>query len=471
MSKKQKSIGFLELSGFTAFSTSTNIVFNFKSLFYLYFLTNVLMIDVKIAGLILALGTVWDAINDPLIGLFSANHTFKNGEKVRPFALWCAIPWAVTIVLMFCDFKTTGWVTVVICLAIYFIFEALYTFLCMPYNSMGALATNDDAGRKAINGARSLGGCLGSGIGAVAITPLVKVFGGLKDHKVIGPEDSGALLLTACLMGVICIIGCWAHYFTTKERVKPVDGGASEEKLSLIQAYKMLFKSKMWVMNMFYIIGYGITTALVMNNINYYGSFIMGDSSKVTPILAVYLVVSIIFSILTPSIDAKIGRKPTMIIAAVIGIVGKIPFIFNPYSMVNIYINAFTVAISGTVCFVMFNTNRNNIADVVEWKNGRRIDSMVAAGDNLASKLAEAGAVELMTVALGVAGFVSGASAQPETAKTAICGLLGWVPAIVCVFMLIIVLLMDVKTEPEEARAGLAAKKAALEASAESADE
>ncbi len=453
-----------EKLGFTAFSTSTNIVFNFKSLYYLIFLTNVLGVDVKTAGTILTLGTVWDAINDPLIGIFSSNHTFRNGEKVRPFALWCALPWAVTIVLMFTNFGIANkFVTVFLCLVIYFVFEALYTFLCMPYNTMGALASPIDADRKSINAFRSLGGCFGSGIGSVAVTPLVMAFGGLKgENAIIGPQDAKPLFITACLMGVICIAGCLTHFFTTKERVRQI--ADNDEKITLIKAYKMLFKSRSWVINMLYIICYGICTALVMNNINYYAAYILGASSKATPILAVYLVVSVALSLLTPWIDRKIGRKKTMLLGALVQVVGKIPFIINPYSMVNIYINAFTVAVGGTITFVMFNTNRNNITDIVEYKNGRRIDSMVAAGDNLASKLAEAGAVRLMTGALAIAGFDAALGlGQTEKTLSTICALLGWVPALVAAAMFAILLFMNIEKETAEAKEGLAAIRASEE--------
>lgn len=53
----------------------------------------------------------------------------------------------------------------------------------------------------------------------------------------------------------------------------------------------------------------------------------------------------------------------------------------------------------------MFNTNRNNIADLIEWQSGRRIDSLVSTGDNLAAKLAQAGATQLLTLSLHMAGF------------------------------------------------------------------
>ena len=455
---KKTMISFREKLGFCAFSTSSNIVFNFKSLYYLIFLTNVLKINIGTAGLILTLGTIWDAINDPLIGIFTANHKFKNGEKIRPYALWCAIPWAVTVVLMFCDFKTPETLTVILCLAIYFVFEALYTFLCMPYNSMGSLASNIDADRKAINAYRSLGGCLGSGIGAVAITPIVKLFGGLKgENAIIGSQDAKALLLTAILMGAICVIGCFWHYFTTKERVHQIED--NEENISLLEAYKMLFKCKSWIYNMLYIICYGIVTALMMGNINYYAAYILKSSAAATPILAAYLVVSIVFSLVTPAIDAKLGRKKTMLLGAAVEVLLAIPFIINPYSMASIYINAIGIGTGATITFVMFNTNRNNIADIVEWQSGRRIDSMVAAGDNLASKLAEAGAVELMALALASAGFDEAKllAQTPETLKT-ICALLGWVPAVMGIIMFVILLFMNIEKETAEAREGLEAR-------------
>lgn len=44
-------IGFLEKLGFCTFSTASNVVFNFKDLFYLFFLTNVLGIRIAHAGI------------------------------------------------------------------------------------------------------------------------------------------------------------------------------------------------------------------------------------------------------------------------------------------------------------------------------------------------------------------------------------------------------------------------------------
>ena len=201
---------------------------------------------------------------------------------------------------------------------------------------------------------------------------------------------------------------------------------------------------------MLYILCYGVINTLIMNNINYYAAFILGSSSKALPIQAVYLIFAIITAIVGPTIDTKLGRKKTMLLAAIVQIVGKIPFLINPYSMLTICINAFTFAIGITLTFIMFNTNRNNITDILEYKNGFRMDSMVGAGDNLITKLAEAGSNKIMTVALAASGFISTAVTQTESANKAIISLLGIIPGIFAIIMVIIIIFMDVNKELEQ---------------------
>ena len=265
-------VGMLEKLGFATFSTASNVVFNFKDLFYLFFLTNVMGIKIAHAGIITAIGIVWDAVNDPMVGFWAVNHQFKNGEKCRPFALWCAVPWAVTVVLMFTCFNVSYGLKLAIAMCIYFLFELFNTFAAIPYNSMGSLATNRDSDRRAINVARNLGGCVGSAIGAVAMYPLLNLFGGLDDSGNIIPGDPGknAFFYAAMVMGAVCILGSFAHYFTTKERVK--QESEDESKISIFTAFKMLLGCRSWVMNTLYVLCYGMLNLLIMSTINYYAT-------------------------------------------------------------------------------------------------------------------------------------------------------------------------------------------------------
>jgi len=443
-------VGILEKLGFGTFSTASNVVFNFKDLFYLFFLTNVMGIEIAHAGIIIAIGIVWDAVNDPLVGFWAVNHTFKNGEKCRPFALWCAVPWAISVVLMFTCFDVSYGLKLGIALAIYFLFELFNTFAAIPYNSMGSLATNADADRRSINVARNLGGCLGSGIGSIALYPLLGLFGGLDEAGNVLQTKAGetAFFYAAIVMGSVCILGSFAHYFTTRERVKQAND--DDSRISLVTAFKMLLSCRSWVLNTLYVVCYGILNLLIMSNINYYATYILGSASKATPILAVFLGTSVLSTLLSVPIDKKLGRRGTMILSAVVYVAGKIWFVLNPYSMGAIYVNGIFTAIAMSFAFVLFNTNRNNIADLIEWKNGRRIDSLVSTCDNLAAKLSKAGANLLATGALAAAGFNADLPQQPEAALNGICSLLGWVPMLVSAIMFVVVFFHPIEKEMAE---------------------
>ena len=450
---------FPEKLGFCTFSTASNVVYQFKSIYYLFFLTNVLKMNVLLAGTILTIGTIWDAVNDPLIGFWAVNHKFKNGERVRPLAIWFAVPWAITVVLLFANFGLKNAAAVAAALIVYLFFELFNTFVGIPYNSMGSLATNLDADRRSINVYRNLGGALGAGIGAVACLPLLKLFGALDGKgNLIDATSSRGFLLTACVMGFVCILGCVVHFFTTKERVKPI--GEDDEKLSAKTVAKMLFGCRAWVLNMFYIICYGVINLLLMSSITYYATYVLGSTAAATAIQAAYLAASIGSSFLVSAIDRALGRKKTMIAAAVLFILGKIWFIVNPFSLGAIYVNAISVGIAVTITFVMFNTNRNNIVDLIEWKSGRRLDSLVSTADNLASKLAVAGATWLLTAALSAGGFDAKLAVQPERAINTVNAALGWVPMLVAVVMLAVVWFLNIEKDTKKMLEEKAAKQA-----------
>ena len=449
-----------EKLGFMALSTASNIVFNFKSIYYTIFLTNVLHIPIATAGVMNFVGIIWDFVNDPLVGVWANNIHFRSGEKIRPFLLYTCLPYAAGVVLLFTDFNLEVKWAVAMQLIVFFLYEIANTFRGIAYNGLGGLASSNDADRKAINAFRSLGACIGSGIGAVAVTPLVKMFGGLQGQgAIIGKEDAPALLKTALFMGALIIFGFLFQYFTTKERVKEEE--VHEDKLGIKETYVMLFRCKSWIWNMLLIMGYGLNNSLIMSNISYYAAYILGASSKATPILAVYLVFAILASALTPRIDSLLGRKRTLYFSLLIQLIGKLPFIIYPNSLVTVLINAITTGIGNTIVFVIFNTNRNNISDVVEIINHRRLDTMVSMGDTLASKVAESLLGLAMTTAMAVAGFDETLKFdQTPATKSTICALLGWIPCIVLLMMLFFSSKIDIEREKEEALARRAAENA-----------
>ncbi len=455
VSATTEKMGVVEKLGFMTFSMSDNIVYQFKAIYYMFFLTNVLGISVGTAGAVFAIGTVWDAVNDPLLGYMALNTRFKSGEKIRPFILY-AVPWAVTIVALFWAFPGSELFKAVVAEAIYFIFEAFNTFCGIPYNSMGSVATNRDDDRRSLNVYRNIGGCLGTAIGALACLPLLKLFGAMDSTGNLTAAANRGFILTATVMGVICVAGAAVHFFTTRERVHQVED--NDEKIPFGEVVRMLVSCPSFIRNTLYVACYGCGNTLLLTCITYYATYALGSTAAATSIQAAYLVVSLIMSVLVVPIDRALGRRRTMILGAVMLILSKVWFILQPSNVIALYVNAAVTGVGVAIAFVMFNTNRNNIVDLVEAKEGRRLDSMVSTVDNLMAKLSQSGVTWFIGFWLARAGFNADLPAQPAAVVPALNFLLGWAPLIFAVIMLIVVFRFRI----EEEVADLAAKREGL---------
>ena len=455
ISATTEKMGLVEKLGFMSFSMSDNIVYQFKAIYYMFFLTNVLGISVGTAGTVFAIGTVWDAVNDPLLGYMALNTKFKSGEKIRPFILY-AVPWAFSIVALFWAFPGSELFKAVVAEAIYFIFEALNTFCGIPYNSMGSVATNRDDDRRSLNVYRNIGGCLGTAIGALACLPLLKLFGAMDSTGNLTAAANRGFILTATVMVVICVAGAAVHFLTTRERVHQVED--NDEKIPFGEVVRMLVSCPSFIRNTLYVACYGCGNTLLLTCITYYATYALGSTAAATSIQAAYLVVSLVMSVLVGPIDRALGRRRTMILGAIMLILSKVWFILQPSNVIALYVNAAVTGVGVAIAFVMFNTNRNNIVDLVEAKEGRRLDSMVSTVDNLAAKLSQSGVTWAIGALLASAGFNADLPAQPAAVVPALNFLLGWAPLIFAVIMLIVVWRFRI----EEEVADLAAKREGL---------
>src|SRR4030042_4638414 len=102
-------LSFVENCGFGLGDTASNFFFQTFNIFLLYYYTDVFGIDAAIAGTMFFLTRLWDAVNDPIMGII-ADRTKTRWGKYRPYLLWMCIPFAVVGVFTFTvpDFGPTG---------------------------------------------------------------------------------------------------------------------------------------------------------------------------------------------------------------------------------------------------------------------------------------------------------------------------------------------------------------------------
>jgi GPH family glycoside/pentoside/hexuronide:cation symporter len=114
-----------------------------RQIFYAIFLTDVVGLEARLASVAAVIGLIWDAINDPLVGMLSDKVQSKWGRR-RPFLLLFAIPFGLAFLLMW---WAPPWENQLVLAAhmmlAYIISDTLQTLVAVPYYTLTPEMTQD----------------------------------------------------------------------------------------------------------------------------------------------------------------------------------------------------------------------------------------------------------------------------------------------------------------------------------------
>ncbi len=180
---------------------------------------NVLKLPLIFVLLLMLLARVWDAINDPLMGIIVDRHTTKWG-KMKPYILFAAVPIAIFTVLMYYGPENLSGTQLMIYVAFTYVFWGMtYTMADVPFWSLPNVLTPNAAERGSVI---SLGRTF-NGVGS-AIPEVLFLVAGFALPKILETSDPIAFekqkyLIIAVITVVIGIILYVNSYFHVKERV------------------------------------------------------------------------------------------------------------------------------------------------------------------------------------------------------------------------------------------------------------
>jgi GPH family glycoside/pentoside/hexuronide:cation symporter len=163
--------------------------------FYLFiFYTSAAGLPAWMAGLVLMLARLWDAINDPLVGWLSDKTQSRWGPRL-PWIIGSALPLGAAMALMWWLPPGSAWVKFTIFVAISIVANSLYTCVNLPYAALAAELTTSVSLRTRLNTARFTGSITAGLIGIV--------LGGLllRDH-----QNANSYWQVGLLSGVIITV-------------------------------------------------------------------------------------------------------------------------------------------------------------------------------------------------------------------------------------------------------------------------
>jgi len=361
-----------------------------------------------VIGIMLVVGRIWDAVNDPVMGSIVENTHTRFG-KFRPWILIGAILTAIVIVFMF-NFRPTGWGFVVFFFAMYLLWEMFFTLNDIPYWSLIPALSKNKKDRDTVTTMVVVFAGVGAFAGNAIIT-LTTVGRMVKGYSMI--SFTFAIFFVACSLLTV---------FGVKEPKEIIP--EKPEKVSIKKMFKVIAKNDqlLWasLALMLYSVGSGLLTALGYN----FFWLEIGYNGTLTMIFIISFAVSNIliqsfYSVLAKRFTRKQLLKSSFFVLifgyGMMLLIGWVDFL--PVNIVTACLFGVFVFGGQAIFYMVIIVNMTNTIEYNEFNTGDRNEAIVFSLRPFVAKMSSAIQgliVTLVLVLSGVYGMSQNVSALEQ---------------------------------------------------------
>ena len=418
MANQVNKLSIKEKIGYGLGDSASSIFYKLFTTFLLFFYTDVFGISAAAAGTMILITRIWDAANDPIMGLI-ADRTSTRWGKFRPYLLWIAVPFGIVGILTFTTpgFGPTG--KLIYAYITYTLLMMVYTAINVPYSSLIGVMTSDSVERTSLASYRYFFAFAGGILVQAMLLKLVKIYGNGND--LLGWQ------LSVTNFAVIAVVLFFLTFLWTKERVMPIHA----ERSSLKNDFKDLLSNRQW----FIMVAVGIFTVIfnqlregaavyylkyyiAESSIHFFGKLIHFDYQTLTGILIPVWTASNILGVLMATWLARtLGKKRSYTLFMIVSVFASL--LYYTVKPDNIYYLLFLQIIVGIAAglpiplmLAMF----GDIVDYSEWKNGRRATGLIFSSISMSQKFGSTLGIALTGFILAAFGYKANqVSAETQT--------------------------------------------------------
>ena len=370
-----------EIASFASSAFGRSMIYTLMSTYLLIFYTDAAGIDPVHAGWIIFGARIFDAANDPLMGMIADRTKTKFG-KLRPYLLFSPfLIMAATIALFTVpNFESYG-AKVAYATITYVIWGICFTIQDVPFWGMSAVVTPlENERNKFISIAR-----IGSTIGGILPTVLIPVL------RTSSLGITKGYFVGGLIFGVVGSMISLLAFFGTKERVEQ----PPKEKVTFKEVVSAYAKNKPLLL---LIVASVLGSAMLMAQTSgsYIAVYLIEDGmSGIVPHNSVQLVMTVaigagmmIAMVLMPILRKKFSLKQIYIGSALFGAVMHVVLFFMGYDkfyalLVVLAVIGLPLGIFNVITYAMVGDS----VDYLEWKTGRRSEGICFASQTFISKL------------------------------------------------------------------------------------
>jgi GPH family glycoside/pentoside/hexuronide:cation symporter len=398
-----------------------------RQIFYAIFLTDVVGLDARLASFAALAGILWDAINDPLVGILTDRMRSRWGRR-RPFLLFFAIPFGASFLLLWWAPPWSNQIALAATVTLAFMISDTLETLCgVPFSSLLPELTPDYDERTTLTSFRIFFNLLASLVTAVAAPAIIDaaLSAGLRQQQ--------GYLIVAAIFGGLAAIPFLLIFAFVKERFGEED--RPQETITFFQTIKTSWANIPFrFATLIYMLNW-ITFDLVALVLPFYLLYWIADGNlmaSVTLLGASLPLESAVFALLliTATIVLPfwlwLSRHEGKHIAYIIGMVFWAGvqigiFLVRPGQITLVLWMAFLAGLSVSAAHILPDAM---FPDVLEWdelRTGRRQEGIYYGVKNFIRKLTGALAIFIALQVLGLFGYrspVDGAINFQQTSTT-----------------------------------------------------
>ena len=402
-----------EVQAYAIAALGQGLVYSCMSSYITDYYMNVLTLNAFFVIFLMLLARVWDAINDPMMGMIMDRHTTKWG-RMKPYPVATAIPIAVLTILMFVNpgFDTENksiWLYVFVSV-VYVAWGMIYTASDVPFWSMPNVMTPNPKERgNLISYGKTVGG-IGSAV-TVALPIIVGYFVADMDIETANIVKYAVMAVSMAVIGMPLFT---LSSFKTKERIQIPN--AEKKAPGEPSTLKRIFTCKpLMLVVLSGMLSFGrYMLQAAAPHVARYSGFYLGSKAPETVeeinknISNVALVIQVCAAIgmfgamlFLPKLYKKFEYKQIMIVSCIGGFIASCFTLIIGWTTKNLLICIPFMLISSIPLGVINNVSFAMVCDCLdfmEWKTGFRNNGLGSACQSFVNKIGNAFATVMIIV-------------------------------------------------------------------------
>lgn len=397
------------------------ITANLLAFFLLYFFTSVAGMNAALAGSVLMIGKIWDAINDPMVGVLSDRTRSARWGRRYPWMLWGAVPFGITFFLQWIvprfsdDQATNQWGLFAYYVAIAVLFNTCYTMVNLPYTALTPELTQDYNERTSLNSFRfafSIGGSILSLILAQIIFKVVS------DPNQQYQWLAGICAILSTLPLYWCVFGTYDRAMAMAERNAHLEEPVS---LPFLTQIRVVFSNRPFL----YVIGIYLCSWLAVQVtaailpffvVNWLGL----SSGTFTMIALAVQGTALLMLFVWSAVSARVGKKAVYFMGMALWIIAQAGLFFlQPDQSKLVYLLAVMAGVGVSTAYLVPWSMIPDVIELDELNTGQRREGLFYGFMVLLQKIGLAIGLFLVGQALNWAGFIESVPGQPTPTQPA----------------------------------------------------